>query len=164
MKFRTEEIVEQLDLVSRSNGTIEEVVIIGNMCNGNPFMTSSYCLLFVPQVSNRDVNVASSESDAYVDVTPPDLTFDEGGFTNFTRAYDEGITVTLTAEPTLNGKVFAGWVVDGVLDTSGSLSISVVTNQVATAVEARYSDVSRLPAPAPRPTPAPRPVPRPVVR
>ena len=164
MKFRTEVIVEQLDLVSRANGTIEEVVIIGNMCNGNPFMTSSYCLLFVPQVSNRDVNVASSESEAYVDVTPPDMTYDEGGFTNFTRAYDEGTTVTLTAEPTLNGKVFAGWVVDGVPDTSGSLSISVVTNQVATAVEARYSDVSRLPAPAPRPTPAPRPVPRPVGR
>ena len=46
---------------------------------------------------------------AWIDLTPPDMTLDEGGFANFVRNFPRSTEVTLSAPGGQLGWVFVGW-------------------------------------------------------
>lgn len=83
------------------------------------------------------LTVASSTPDAGVNinVTPNDISNAGSGKTQFTRTYNPGTEVTLTAPSTANGNIFTKWQRDG-QDWSSTLSVSQVMerNHTFTAV------------------------------
>ena len=75
------------------------------------------------------LTVASSNpaSGVSITVSPNDISGLGNGTTEFTRTYNPGATVTLTAPSTINGNKFRSWQRDG-QDWSGSVSTSIVPN------------------------------------
>ena len=119
MKFETDLVVELLELDSWPAGTMVPLVIKGNLLDGSPFATFVDCLRLVPASgAPGQINVRSNAPDCWIDVYPMDATLDMGGFPAFTRAYDSGIVVSMTATQTVPERPFMGWRVDGVLETT----------------------------------------------
>ncbi len=77
---------------------------------------------------------STPDTGANVIVSPNDNSGNGNGTTNFTRTYDEGTTVSLTAPSTNNGNDFSGWTVDGTTYTSQTISVTMNSNHTATAV------------------------------
>ena len=75
------------------------------------------------------LTVASSNPNSGVSITvsPNDISGSGNGTTQFTRTYNPGVTVTLTAPATVNGNNFRAWQRDG-QDWSGTPSTSLVMN------------------------------------
>ena len=163
LKFRTDELVEALELDDVLPGALVELVLSGALADGCEFIASD-CVRIVPQGSSPAVLIVQSNAPgAWLDVTPLDDTLRGGGFAEFERTYASGSVITLTASPTHNGLAFAGWELDGAHVGEGfTLTITLPPDEATP--EAVYVPVSRLPVPAPTPTPTPRPVPRPVIR
>jgi hypothetical protein len=124
-----------------------ELVLTGQLLNGSPF-TVSDCAMIVPPGSGEPVSVASNVANLFVDVTPLDDTEDASGFTQFTRFYQAGTTVTLTAPGIVssnadsrfirtNGTYFHHWNVDGIAQPIGQQTI-VITPADYMTVEAVY--------------------------
>ena len=161
--FRTDDLVEVLELNNLTNGDLLELVITGSLLDGTEFASGGDCILIVPP-GNSNLNVESSLPGLFIEVTPPDVNSDGSGFANFQRVHVPSTVVTLTAPATRDGFAFAGWEIDGtpVPNVSGAVSVTLV--QTETTAEAVYVPVSRSGVPAPSPIPVPRRVPRPVVR
>ena len=161
MKFRTDDLVDALELNDLTPGDLVELVLSGTLADGCEFIAFD-CVRIVPQGASPALLIVQSNAPgAWLDVTPPDDTLDGGGFADFERTYPGGSVVTLTASPTHSGLVFAGWKLDGARVGEG-LTLTITLPADETVPEAVYVPVSRLPVPAP--TPAPRPAPRPVIR
>jgi len=83
------------------------------------------------------ITVASANPSSGVNITvsPNDISGSGNGTTQFTRTYNPGTTVTLTAPPTMNGFNFRLWKRDG-QDWSGSVSTTIEArgNHTMTAV------------------------------
>jgi hypothetical protein len=81
------------------------------------------------------VNSTNPSSGVAIAVSPNDVNNDGNGTTSFTRTYDSGATVTLTAPATASGNPFSSW--------SGCTSASTVTCTVTmsgnTTVTANYT-------------------------
>jgi hypothetical protein len=92
----------------------------------------------VPGSGLTVINVESNVSDAWVEVLPFDLTQDGGGFANFYRAFSNGETVTLTAEATHGQKNFRRWIVDGVAQPMGQLTIQLSADGGQSTAVAKY--------------------------
>jgi hypothetical protein len=139
MKFKTQDMVDALNLIPGTGP--KELVLDGNLLDGRPFRASD-CIRFVPPMVPGTgltiINVESNIPEAWVVVEPLDLTDDGGGFANFYRAFDNGETVTFTADATHNFKVFRQWFIDGVGQPVGQLSIQVPTNGGQRTVRAKY--------------------------
>jgi hypothetical protein len=119
MKFKTDLVVDLLELDSWPAGTMVPLVIKGNLLDGSPFATYVDCLRLVPPSgAPGQLNVTSNAPECWVNVSPMDKTLDMGGFPAFTRSYDNGIVVTLTAGQTVPERPFMGWMVNGVLKTT----------------------------------------------
>jgi Leucine-rich repeat (LRR) protein len=69
-----------------------------------------------------------------VTVSPNDINGNGNGSTNFTRIYNPGTLVTLTAPAIHNDKSFLKWVVDGVDNTSGTITVTMDSDHTAQAV------------------------------
>jgi len=99
--------------------------------NANTTVTANY----VPITYTLTVNSASPSSGVAIGVTPADNNKAAGGATTFTRTYNAGSSVTLTAPATAGNYSFVAW--------SGCTSTSTVTCTVAinsnTAVRATYA-------------------------
>jgi hypothetical protein len=92
--------------------------------------------------TTHQLNVQSSpDTGASVTVSPDDIDGFGNGTTNFSRTYNEGTTVSLTAPSTLNTRNFEKWTLDGA-DYSTNLSISVSMNSSHTAVAIYTSGTS----------------------
>jgi Leucine-rich repeat (LRR) protein len=72
-----------------------------------------------------------------ITVTPGDLEGNGDGTTNFTRTYNSGTNVTLTAPSSYNEKDFVKWVIDGQDNTNRSIQVLMENNRT---VEVFYSD------------------------
>lgn len=71
------------------------------------------------------LSVASAPISAVnITATPADIHGQTGGTTNFSRTYDQGINVTLTAPPSVSGAPFLKWQRGGI-DFSTNTSVSV---------------------------------------
>ena len=163
MHFRTDDVVEALELNALGNGDLVELVITGSLLDGTEFTRTGDCILIVPK-GNSNLNVGSSVSGVFIEVTPADLNVDDSGFADFQRRYNPGTVVTLTTPATHEGLVLASWEINGVRvpSVSGTTSVTLVQNE--TTAEAIYVPVSRVPEPTPAPIPVPRSAPRPVIR
>ena len=163
MKFRTDDLVDALELDDLLPGELVELVLSGTLADGCEFIAFD-CVRIVSQGSSPALLIVQSNAPgAWLDVTPLDDTLDGGGFADFERTYPGGSVVTLTASPTHSGLVLAGWELDGARVGEGlTLTITLPADEIVP--EAVYVPVSRLPAPAPTPRPTPRPAPRPVIR
>ena len=91
------------------------------------------------------VNVESNVAEAWVEVTPSDLTVDDGGFTDFTRAYFVGTDVTLTAEGMCGTKRFKRWLIDGVAQPRGQLTIDITVGDTPHLLHAEYRSAFKPP-------------------
>lgn len=103
-------------------------------------LTNAATLVFARRnpVPRPVLTVASSNpaSGVSVTVSPNDVSGSGNGTTQFTRTYNPGTTVTLTAPDSVNGGSFQKWLRDGV-DWSGNVTTSLVmttTNVTMTAV------------------------------
>ena len=118
LKFKTDLVVELLELDSWPAGTMVPLVIKGNLLDGSPFATYVDCLRLVPPSgAPGQFTVRSNHRWCWIGVSPMDKTLDMGGFPAFTRAYDNGVVVTMTATQTVPERPFMGWKVNGVLQT-----------------------------------------------
>ncbi|MEE8170758.1 MAG: hypothetical protein V3T70_09440 [Phycisphaerae bacterium] len=144
MKYRTEDVVSALQLDGLMNGDEVELLVIGNLLDGTPFATDSDCVLLVPKgVTTLSVN--SNADDAFIWLSPGDMTADSDGFSGFERSYPVGSVVTLNAPAvaetgTDNDKrPFVAWYVDGVKQTVGQFTINVTVG-ASTIVDAIYGN------------------------
>ena len=163
MKFRSDDVVEMLELNANSNGDEVELKLTGTLLNGIPMTFGSDCILIVP-MGSATLNVESNVSSVFVEVCPTNCGAGQCGFTGFQRFYNPGTAITLTAPASADGVPFVGWVIDGEGFPTASRTLSVTLVESNTTAEALYVPTVRVPAPAPTPTPVPRPVPRPVIR
>jgi len=76
---------------------------------------------------------SSPDTGAPVSVFPADKNNNGSGTTPFSRAYNKGTVVTLTAPATFNGKEFSKWEVDEVQSTRLSAAVTVDSNHTAIA-------------------------------
>jgi len=94
-------------------------------------LTNAAAVIFARRnpVQRGVLTVASSNPASGVNITvsPNDISGLGNGTTQFTRTYNPGTTVTLTAPSTLNGNNFKFWQRDG-QDWSGSVTTNLVMN------------------------------------
>jgi hypothetical protein len=140
LKFKSDDVTSELELDGMPGGTVVPLVLRANNLEGDPFVGSD-CIWFVPpNVPPGIVTITSNVGGTWIDVYPHDNTLDEGGFADFERGYFVGQTVTLTADPTSQGRPFRAWVVDGVYQTYGMTTIEF-TVPVAMTARAVYRQV-----------------------
>ena|GEM_PF-2883443 len=166
VKFRSDDVVEVLELEDLASGAEVELKVTGKLLNGIPFTIGSDCIMIVPP-GNSNLNVVSDAGgDLFINVDPPDLNVDEGGFADFRRTFTPGTRVTLMAPQTAgDGLVFSGWEIDGVRVPSTSQTLSILVFRSETMVEALYTaGMPAPPTPQPVPTPSPRPTVTPRIR
>ena len=143
MKFRTDELVEALELDALPGGAVVELMLNGSLLDGTPF-TASDCIVILPpgDVSPANAHVESTAADTFIEVVPLDLNFDDDGFADFSRSYYNGTAVTLTAPPQSAGRRFVRWLVDGVPQPMGMRTIEVTVNEDTT-LKAAYARPAR---------------------
>ncbi len=159
LKFKTDDVVDVLELDELPAGALVELVVSGSLLDGTPISGSDCIRLVPPGTPDALLSVTSNLSGAWVDVTPLDNTLDGGGFTNFVRNFPETTVVTLSAETSVNNKPLVGWIVDGqFVEANGavpwlpsaSLKHTLIAGQAA-AVEILYGPPTKKPAPNPGP-------------
>ena len=137
LQFNTDEMDAALNLSSEAAGTILTLLVTGELNDGSSFSASD-CIRIVNGGggASGELSVGSNLPGVWVDVTPLDDTFDEGGYTAFNRAYPQ------TSEVTVTGPVvpydYQNWVlaniwIDGVRHAAGNGTVQVTieaTNSV----------------------------------
>jgi probable HAF family extracellular repeat protein len=151
LKFRTDDVVEILQLDDLEFGGEVELVVTGTLLDGTEFSTAGDCILIVPQ-GTSNANVDSNVADLFVELSPADLNVDDSGFADFQRIYHPGTVITLTAPPQAEGLVFHAWLVDGVMQNAGETTIDVT---VVVDLTARAVYLSAMPRPTLGPSLAP---------
>jgi hypothetical protein len=165
LHFRTDDVVANLELNDFAPGAFVSLTLVGALLDGTPFEGDD-CVRLVPPGSPPGLlAVASNLPGAWIDLTPPDDTIDQGGFASFVRSYPLTTEVTLSAPPAQLGWVFVGWNVvnpgfssnDPVADSLDALirrqSITLPIETALVVVEAVYEQVM-LPEPGDDPDPS----------
>lgn len=125
MKFRTDEVVEVLELGDLDAGALVELVVSGNLLDGTPFAVSD-CVRLVPTGSGAvPVLVDGGAAGSWVDVSPLDSTLDGGGFGSFVRSFPGSTVVTLGAAEAFNGQAFIVWEINGVPQNPGQTMLQL---------------------------------------
>jgi hypothetical protein len=132
LHFRVDDLVAALELDDLAAGTDVELQLSGALLDGSP-LTASDCIRLVPPAATT-LDVSASAGGAFLDIAQGDGTLDAGGFDAFERSYVAGQTVTLTAPPSVAGRAFVRWVIDGVPWTAGQRTVTLT---IAGATEAR---------------------------
>jgi hypothetical protein len=127
MFFRSEWINEQLDLGVFDPGDQVEVNLTGMLTSGEQFIARDCILIIGSWNASHTLQVRSDHPDTWVEVSPPDINLDEGGFGTFARGYDSPTSIVLTAQAPPEGFVFRGWRIKGVnrLITDQSLQLNL---------------------------------------
>ncbi len=107
MKFRTDDVVAGLQLDDLNSGAVIELVVSGFLHDGRPFAASD-CVLLVGNAPPGGL-VVTAEAPVYIEVDPPDILGDAGGFPAFDRLYVQDTIVTLTTPVYSQGWIFIGW-------------------------------------------------------
>ncbi|MDQ1350026.1 MAG: hypothetical protein QG657_327 [Acidobacteriota bacterium] len=81
------------------------------------------------------LNVQSSPgTGANIGISPSDMNGNGNCYSNFTRNYNPGKSVAITAPSFLNGGAFIKWTVDGIADTSRTIHVTMNANHTVVAV------------------------------
>ncbi|MHC5022968.1 MAG: hypothetical protein ACYTGG_03515, partial [Planctomycetota bacterium] len=136
--FRASALADALDLHELPAGASVPLVLSAQQFDGTP-VEGRDCVLVLPDApvpSNLFVRLrglggmrGAGMMDGWVEISPFDARFDDGGFGQFERAYTPGTIVTLTAEPVVAGRSFAGWRVDGRVVSASRTIHRVITSQ-----------------------------------
>jgi hypothetical protein len=99
----------------------------GDLYHGDVIVSRlSYTYLIMAQcITNTGVPIT---------VAPADINGYGSGNTDFTRTYEPGEVVTLTAPETFNNKVFYKWIIDGVDNLNLCIQVTINSNHTVTAV------------------------------
>ena len=138
MKFRSDDVVEVLELDDLDSGALVELVVTGNLLDGTPFEASDCVRLVPPGTPPGALAVESNVAGAWVEVSPLDDTLDGGGFAAFERFFPQSAVVALTAEETFSDRTFTRWIVDGVPQPVGALTVQVTIDGVGHNLVANY--------------------------
>ncbi len=95
LKFDTADMASALELDDLAVDEIVTLVLSGELTDGTAF-TASDCIRIVGGGDNV-IAVTSNLPEIWVDATPADVNFDDGGFTSFSRAYPDLTEVSFTA-------------------------------------------------------------------
>ena len=109
LHFRTDDVVANLDLNDFAPGAFVSLTLVGELNDGTLFEADDCVRLVPPGIPLGLLAVTSNLPGAWIDLTPPDNTIDQGGFANFVRNYPLTTEVTLTAPSAQLGWVFVGW-------------------------------------------------------
>jgi hypothetical protein len=113
MKFRSQDVVDALELDGLLPGDLVELVLTGALLDGTPFEASDCVRLVPPGTSGGFLHVTANAPDVFISLTPLDDQLDGGGFGSFERTYPVGTVVTLTAPAVHGVHTFVGWHLDG---------------------------------------------------
>jgi hypothetical protein len=129
MKFKTQDMVTAMHLDELSTGALVPLKFTGQLSNGQAFEAFDCLRLVPPGTPPGMISVKQSMPNNFIEVSPPDLTLDAGGFGNFLRDYPVTTVVTLAAPVISQGKMFVGWKVDNnpTLQTTPNISLTVAT-------------------------------------
>jgi len=106
---------------------------ISEASDGNPTDESDSAFSIVPTTHTLYIN-STPETGVNITVTPDDIDSKGSGTTNFTRTYDSGTEVTLTAPAIHNGKNFQKWLVDNADRTDRAITVTMDSDHTAQAV------------------------------
>src|SRR5262245_7399428 len=110
MKFRTEDVVDLLELGGLPDGTSVELALNGFLLDGTAFHASD-CIQLVTPGNGPELFVDASVPGAFIHVSPADVLDDGDGFSPFVRSYPRGSRVHLEAPALVGDRRFAGWMV-----------------------------------------------------
>ncbi|UCG32468.1 MAG: hypothetical protein JSU68_12475, partial [Phycisphaerales bacterium] len=113
MKFKTDDVVANLQLDDLAPGALVELMVTGNLLDGTPFEATDCVRLVPPGTPPGQVVVQSSAPGVWIDADPLDLQLDGGGFADFERSYPLSTVLTLTAASSYQERQFVGWRLDG---------------------------------------------------
>ena len=124
LKFRNDQLVPELDLLTFLQGTLVPLEVSGEFLDGTPFSATDCVRLTGPAVV-----VESGMEGLWRDVSPPDEFGTTGGFTPLGLSYPAGSVVTFTAPEVLDGWVFQRWFMDGAeLTTEPSVEVTIAND------------------------------------
>jgi hypothetical protein len=133
MKFKTDDVVEALELNDLDSGAWVELLVTGNLLDGTAFGGGDCIRLVPPGTAPGLLTVESNVPGAWIDASPLDETLDGGGFADFERVYPLTTVVTLTAEMSLHGQSFVAWQIDGEMQEPGENTVQFVMDESMTA-------------------------------
>ncbi len=137
MHFRTDDVVANLDLNDFAPGAFVSLTLVGELNDGTLFEADDCVRLVPPGIPLGLLAVTSNLPGAWIDLTPPDNTIDQGGFANFVRNYPLTTEVTLTAPSAQLGWVFVGWNLVTATGPFGSKSPVETGDRVNTLIRSR---------------------------
>jgi hypothetical protein len=138
MKFRTDDVVDELGLWDQPPGAIVLFLLTGELADGCEFIAID-CMRIVPGGGPGAVlSVSAATPGLWVVVDPVDLTLDGEGYVDFVRTYEAGTIVTLTVPVGEFGERFVGWRIDGTMQRSTFRTLEVTVDD-STTVEVVYS-------------------------
>ncbi|HUU82528.1 MAG TPA: proprotein convertase P-domain-containing protein [Phycisphaerae bacterium] len=140
MKFKTDEVVDVLELDSLPSGALVELVVTGKLDTGCRFVASDCVRLVPPGAAPVTLSVTSNAPGVWVDSSPLDDTLDGGGFANFARAFSSSTVATVTADASYEGLAFRAWRVNGIPQRGGQTTLQLTLNQDVT-VQAVYARI-----------------------
>jgi len=108
-----------------------------------------YIRLVPPGTPPGLMAVTATVGGSWVNVWPPDLTLDTGGFPSFQRDYPQTTVVSLSAPQAAKGYFFKGWRVNGssqlVISPTLNVSIGSSTQAVEIVFESKALPQHRAP-------------------
>ena len=126
MKFRSNEVTNELQLNSLDSGALVELTLTGMLLDGTPFVANDCIRLVPPGTPPGVLLVGSNLHGVWIVASPLDDQLDAGGFTSFNRSYPQGsfVTVTVPIVPDAHPWwILDSWWIDGVqIPGSGSTS------------------------------------------
>ena len=143
LAYRSDDLVAALELANEPMGALITLEATGQLLDGTPFRAANCIRLVPPGTGGVSLDVGSNASGIWVEMSPPDIALDEGGYAEFTRNHFVGSVITLTAPSSVEARRFTGWVVNGTLVTRDpTLQITLTEGTTATAA---YSKARRKP-------------------
>ncbi len=165
MKFSNDEMTDVLELDGITDGALVALKVTGQLNDGTPFEAYD-CVQLVPPGGmdggqTAQIAVDSNVPNAWIAVSPLDLTLDGGGFASFSRHYPLSQLVTLGIPKNQGSTVLVGWELNGVftpapaalVQPSLTVKATVQIGEIST-FNAIYQPTKSVPTP-PGPTPAP---------
>ncbi len=150
MKFKSQEVVDALQLDDLPSGALVELVLTGSLLDGTEFSASDCIRLVPPGTPPGVLLVGSNVPGVWVDISPIDDLLDEGGFTSFNRAYPQTTVVTVSAPLVPFGN--PNWIlisiwVDGMQFAPGDGTIEVIIDGDMNSVALQYRQMPFNPNP-----------------
>ena len=141
MKFKSQDVVDALQLNDLPAGALVELVLTGTLLDGTEFSASDCIRLVPPGTPPGVLLVGSNVPGVWVDVSPIDDLLDEGGFASFNRAYPQSTVVTVSGPivpmTDLDWVLSAIWI-DGVRFNAGDGTVEVTIEGDMNAVVYQY--------------------------